>query len=726
MDVRASRGRKRARVHFVDSNSDSSFISVTSSCDKRRKRIKSTKHSRELTSILRMRCCRNYCLHKVSRKEVALCRNAFQEKKKCEQRQWILQYFLEHHEDSGNALKVLYTIGATEVCQRGWRLALGISRTRFWQIECHFRDGYQTYLPPNQRRRGLQSKAVASAVMWLDRFSRRFGDKLPAQERIHLPSCLTRATMYNLMREELEEHGEEVCSKAHFLRIWRKEMSHVSIPKVNRFSKCDVCTQLKQSIERANEKEERQALHQQREEHLTQQKTERLKYYKHAQKARKYPEKYISIIIDGMDQKSTSIPRFYRMSKSLSAAWRLPSHITGTIVHGRGQHMFVDTKEYPHDSNLTSTILLQVLHRYATTLPDTLYLQMDNCGRENKNQCILGLCALLVELDVFKKVKLCFLMKGHTHEDIDQLFSRISTHTSKHNIPTLSSLLSHIPKSYSKPNTTAERIHNIFNIRDWLQTHINRPSHHSHPHQFKITKVKGKAVIHTKKWSNSSEWQATTGCSHILSGHPSGIPQAVQRKLEELYITRLYRDMTKYRPYLTEPEHQEWMKLLGSLEADDNSHPHWILLDILMAKDSTQTDQRREPHSDVNVSNDEQDPIPPVNLGRKIDQRRQTVTPEVGKMVAVFLEDFRNEWPQVGKITAIHNATVNVHWFTGTTTSQWDELNKPGRNGQSEAYISTIPKTSFLTGSFNLTGHGKLPQEIQRQLREKREELCNQ
>ena len=88
--------------------------------------------------------------------------------------------------------------------------------------------------------------------------------------------------------------------------------------------------------------------------------TERLKYYKHAQKARKHPEKYISLIIDGMDQKSTSIPKFYRTSKSLSAAWRLPSHITGTIVHGRGQHMFVDTKEFPHDSNLTSTILLQV------------------------------------------------------------------------------------------------------------------------------------------------------------------------------------------------------------------------------------------------------------------------------------------------------------------------------------------------------------------------------
>ena len=163
-------------------------------------------------------------------------------------------------------------------------------------------------------------------------------------------------------------------------------------------------------------------------------------------------------------------------------------------------------------------------------------------------------------------------MKGHTHEDIDQLFSRISTHTTKHNIPTLSSLLAHIPKSYIKPNTTAERITNIFNIRDWLQPHINKPSHHSLPHQFKITKVEGKAIIQTKKWSNSSEWQNTTGCRHILSSHPRGIPQGVEKKLEELHVTRLYRDMAKYRPYLSDGEHQEWMELLSSLEANNSKY----------------------------------------------------------------------------------------------------------------------------------------------------------
>ena len=39
-------------------------------------------------------------------------------------------------------------------------------------------------------------------------------------------------------------------------------------------------------------------------------------------------------------------------------------------------------------------------------LPNTLYLQMDNCWRENKNQFVLNFVALLVKLDIFVKVNL--------------------------------------------------------------------------------------------------------------------------------------------------------------------------------------------------------------------------------------------------------------------------------------------------------------------------------
>ena len=49
-------------------------------------------------------------------------------------------------------------------------------------------------------------------------------------------------------------------------------------------------------------------------------------------------------------------------------------------------------------------------------LPPILYLQADNCWKENKNKYVLGLCELLVRKKIFKEVHLSFLFVGHTHE----------------------------------------------------------------------------------------------------------------------------------------------------------------------------------------------------------------------------------------------------------------------------------------------------------------------
>jgi hypothetical protein len=53
-------------------------------------------------------------------------------------------------------------------------------------------------------------------------------------------------------------------------------------------------------------------------------------------------------------------------------------------------------------------------------LPPYFFLQMDNCGRENKNKFVFAMCALLVHHRVFEEIELGFLLVGHTHDDIDQ------------------------------------------------------------------------------------------------------------------------------------------------------------------------------------------------------------------------------------------------------------------------------------------------------------------
>ena len=53
---------------------------------------------------------------------------------------------------------------------------------------------------------------------------------------------------------------------------------------------------------------------------------------------------------------------------------------------------------------------------------------MDNAGGENKNTHISKLCAYLVAAGMFRSVVLSTLQVGHTHEDIDFLFSIMSSH----------------------------------------------------------------------------------------------------------------------------------------------------------------------------------------------------------------------------------------------------------------------------------------------------------
>lgn len=113
---------------------------------------------------------------------------------------------------------------------------------------------------------------------------------------------------------------------------------------------------------------------------------EKQKYYKHQSKVKTHPSKYLSIIIDGMDQSKTQIPHFVHASKLTSSMWRLRVHLVGVILHGIGVYGFFDLFEYSHSTNLTLSVLMSIFYMLKESLPDVLYLQMDNCARKNKNR----------------------------------------------------------------------------------------------------------------------------------------------------------------------------------------------------------------------------------------------------------------------------------------------------------------------------------------------------
>ena len=113
-----------------------------------------------------------------------------------------------------------------------------------------------------------------------------------------------------------------------------------------------------------------------------------------------------------MDQNKTNLPHLVRVPKSCQNLWSLRTHLTGALVHGVGNHGYFDFLQFPHDSNLTLSVLLLTLISISQkgTLPRKLLLQMDNCVRENKNKYVMAFMSLLVEMQVFFEV--CAL---HSH-----------------------------------------------------------------------------------------------------------------------------------------------------------------------------------------------------------------------------------------------------------------------------------------------------------------------
>jgi hypothetical protein len=107
----------------------------------------------------------------------------------------------------------------------------------------------------------------------------------------------------------------------------------------------------------------------------------------------------------------------------------MKNRVVGVLIHGHGAFLYWVTPQIKHDTNLTIECLRRTFLKFQAAnkgvLPPILYLQMDNAS-DNKNRHMIAFLAYLVENNIFQKIKVSFLIVGHTHEDIDGFFSLIS------------------------------------------------------------------------------------------------------------------------------------------------------------------------------------------------------------------------------------------------------------------------------------------------------------
>ena len=235
--------------------------------------------------------------------------------------------------------------------------------------------------------------------------------------------------MCGLKSEERPE-DPNLATLSYFNKVWRGDPVLLTIicREHMPFAKCDFCIKHRAKAERKRTKEAIEEDNAELRLHLQDIKAEKMMYYSNRARARRSPRMFLSIIIDGADQSKHDMPHFKDIAHLISEIRRIKMHLYGALVHGRGAYAFTIPDHEAQGHNTTIQVLHHILCDLAKKgpLPKILKLQVDNTTKQNKGQFLYGYVDLLVEYGLFERVEVSFLPVGHTHEDIDQFFSRIS------------------------------------------------------------------------------------------------------------------------------------------------------------------------------------------------------------------------------------------------------------------------------------------------------------
>lgn len=148
--------------------------------------------------------------------------------------------------------------------------------------------------------------------------------------------------------------------------------------------------------------------------HREQVAVERLKLASHRKKCKDKPEKYLGLVIDGMDQKKTRLPHFRRTPKSVDDVCFIQMHVVGCLIFNGDlkSQVFLNYPNLHNDGNLIVTIIHRIIINWEGDLPPVLYLQLDNTTRENKNNLLFAYLNLLVKKKYSKRLRSGFFLLG--------------------------------------------------------------------------------------------------------------------------------------------------------------------------------------------------------------------------------------------------------------------------------------------------------------------------
>lgn len=257
-----------------------------------------------------------------------------------------------------------------------------------------------------------------------------FGEALPHKSirlsssvripQINIPNGLFSSKGALLQQLQAQQLLPATLGSDTFYHLLRKFYPHVCIQKWTPFSKCDVCSRIKQELFGAASEEAAAKLHSELAAHRAFVTLGRQRLAARSLIARAQPGWALSLIADGMDSAKTFSPHVtshFVAGKSLTdKGYHLKTKLLGVLSEGQSFYGFIT---YPHYSG-GPNILCSALHislrkqaeRNQNYLPPVLLLQLDNCGGDNKNHTVFAYLGYLVQIGVFHTILVDFLIVG--------------------------------------------------------------------------------------------------------------------------------------------------------------------------------------------------------------------------------------------------------------------------------------------------------------------------
>lgn len=315
-----------------------------------------------------------------------------------------------------------FTVNGSLVCKGAWTHVYGISNYLYNKMEDAVLWGVSD-IHGNFgiiRANSKKEESIAYIKTEVDLIGETYTDGT-----IHIPCCYNKAKFLSMVKTKYP--NVEFCKRATLYKLFKNELSMVKFPKKTRLGRCDECIKLSQLRSKATTLNLKNIFREKRKEHMLLVWAERATYTTRRVEAVTFPEDVLSIAID----KSSPIPfpLIVPYSKS-SSKTKFKLSVFGGISHGNNTRTCIILPPiYRDDPNMAISVLWTFIRdtlKSSVHRPSKLYVQMDNCAKENKNRWLIAFCALLLKLRIFVNVCLSFLPPAHGHNDVDQMFSYFS------------------------------------------------------------------------------------------------------------------------------------------------------------------------------------------------------------------------------------------------------------------------------------------------------------